>query len=53
MIKKLYPWIPIVGLVLVTFTDDPEAAGMHNKFVALMSGVWQGVCLVSLTAYLL
>ena len=53
MIKKLYPWIPIIGIPLTLASNEVDT-GLNNMAVAIVSAVWQaGWCLALLFKLLL
>ena len=45
MNKKLYPWIPILGIV-PTLTNPQEETGLDKDYVLLLSACFQGFSLL-------
>ncbi len=40
MNAKLYPWIPVVGLVLVPLNSEKDM-GLANPIIFFASAIWQ------------
>jgi hypothetical protein len=45
--KKLYPWIPFLGIIL-TLKANPDETGISNVYVSLASAAYQAVMFYSL-----
>jgi len=45
--KRLYPWIPILGIVL-TMTEDTKNTKLDNFTIFILSALYQAVCVASL-----
>ena len=46
MNKKLYPWIPLIGIPLTLMADSRDT-GIDTPLVNVGSAVIQGLCLVA------
>lgn len=42
---KLYPWIPLVGVLLVACNSEKDT-GLDNQLVFFTSAIWQVISIV-------
>lgn len=50
--KKLYPWIPILGIYL-TLGNDIDETGLRDCFVFFGSAIFQATCVIAPVIYII